>query len=440
MESCILERVNSRRKQLFRWTLFALFACVSAVGAVRVEAATLRLSPGAGSFVLGSTFDVSLILNTEGVSVNTIAAELHFPPNKIQIANPSLGKSIVQVWATQPIFSNQEGRIYFVGGIPSPGITTSQGVVQSLTFRVVAPGEATISFGNETQVLANDGLGTNVLKQTSPARFRFILPPSQGPEVFSPTHPEQGKWYKDPNPTFIWDKSVGSEGFSFHMDHDPNGTPDASVDSAESQTSFTDLESGAWYFHVRERAAGVWSGTSHYLVNIDTVSPAAFDMDTSPGTRTTSRSPIVRFFTTDALSGFDHFEIKVVSLSGEGAASAFFFEAASPYQLSALKPGRYETVVRAYDKAGNVRDESVTLTILSSGLQLITSEGVDLILFFVPWRFLLPIFILIALGLGVALVRVWNKHRHHLAPAVKRDFARASRVFGGRRKPHEQRL
>lgn len=380
---------------------------------------------------------MSLILNTEGVAVNTIAAELHFPPNKLQIANPSLGKSIVQVWATQPIFSNKEGRIYFIGGIPSPGITTSQGIVQSFTFRVVAPGEAKLEFGNETQVLANDGLGTDVLRQTSPALFRFILPPAQGPEVFSPTHPEQGKWYKDTNPTLIWNKVIGSEGFSFHIDHDPSGAPDAEVDSGESQASFSNLESGTWYFHVREKAGGVWGGVSHYLVNIDTLPPAAFAVNASPGARTTSRSPILRYFTTDSLSGFDHFEVKVVSLRGAEGEAAFFFEAASPYQLSSLSAGRYEAVVRAYDKAGNVRDESVTLTILSSGFQLVTSEGIDFILFFAPWRFLLPILIFVALGFGAALWYVWNKHRHHLAPAVKRDLARASRVFGGTRKPHD---
>lgn len=412
-------------------TFFAyLFIFGGVLLAGNAKGATLRLSPATGSFVLGSTFDVSLMLNTEGAAVNTIAVELRFPPNKLQIANPSLGKSIVQVWATQPIFSNQEGHIYFVGGIPSPGITTSQGIVQSLTFRVVAPGEATISFGDETQVLANDGLGTNVLKQTSPARFNFILPPSQGPEVFSPSHPEQGKWYKDPNPTFLWDKAVGSEGFSFHVDHDPSGAPDATVDSSESQASFTNLESGAWYFHIRERAAGVWGGTSHYLVNIDTLPPAVFEVNVSPGERTSVKTPILRFFTTDSFSGFDHFDLKVISLrSVDREESPFFIETASPYQLTSLTSGRYEVVVRAYDVSGNTRDQSVTLTILASGFSPITAEGIDFILFFAPWRILLPILGFLGFILFMLLLYFWKHYREHLVAAVRHDVRRATRAF-----------
>lgn len=397
------------------------------------EAATMRLSPATGSFILGSTFDVSVILNTQGVPVNTIAVELTFPPDKLQIANPSLGKSIIQIWATQPVFSNQEGRILFVGGIPSPGVNTSEGVVQSITFRVVSAGEARINFGDETQILANDGLGTDVLRQTSPASFRFILPPAQGPKVFSPTHPEEGRWYKDPNPSFIWDKSSQSQGFSYSIDHDPSGVPDTVVDTTDSQASFKELESGTWYFHVRERAGNTWSGVSHYFVNIDTLAPAAFAVSVSPGNRTSNKTPILRFFTTDSLSGQDHFEIKVVPLQPKAAETAFFFEGSSPYQLSRLAAGRYEVIVRAFDKAGNSRDEAETIHIVSSLFQFVSSEGVDFIFFFLPWSLFLPIlFILILLVVGLLVYISW-RHGHHLKQIVQHDLRRATGMITRKR-------
>ncbi|MEK7554849.1 MAG: cohesin domain-containing protein, partial [Patescibacteria group bacterium] len=363
---------------------------------VFAHAATLRLTPATGSFILGSTFDVSVVMNTEGQAVNTIEVELNFPADKIQIANPSLGRSIVQIWASPPTFSNQEGRIYFIGGIPSPGINTSEGIVQSFTFRVVAPGEAKISFGENTSVLANDGQGSDVLERTSPASFRLILPPAQGPEVFSPTHPEEGRWYKDPSPILKWSSVSQTQGASYSIDHDPTGAPDTTVDTLDSEATFGDLESGIWYFHVRERAGGTWGGVSHYALNIDTLPPAAFGVDVSPGERTSSKSPILRFFTTDSLSGFDHFEIKLVPLKDGPGESSFFFEASSPHQMSGLKTGRYETIVRAYDKAGNFRDESVTLNILSSVFQFVSPEGVDLVFFFVPWGMLIPFLMLLA--------------------------------------------
>lgn len=389
------------------------------------EAATLRLSPAIGSFALGSTFDVSVVMNTQGIAVNTVEVELLFPADKLQIANPSLGKSIVQIWASPPTFSNREGRIYFVGGIPSPGVNTSEGVVQSFTFRVVAPaGEAKISFGKNSSVLANDGLGTNVLKQTSPAAFRLTLPPAQGPEVFSPTHPEQGKWYRDPNPIMKWSAAPNSEGFSYIIDHSPTTIPDTAIDTRNSEATFSNLESGIWYFHVRERAGGSWGGASHYFINVDTVQPAAFGINVSPDTRTSEKSPIFRFFTTDSLSGFDHFEMKVVSLKSGPTETTFFFEVASPHQLSGLTAGRYEVVIRAFDKAGNFRDESVTLTILSSAFSFITSEGIDFALFFVPWRMFLPAVIAIILIMVGILLILWHRHQHHLTHAFREDISR----------------
>lgn len=405
-----------------RFILVILIFAGMVLGALRGEAAVLRLSPGAGSFVLGSTFDVSIILNTQDISINTAEVELRFPPDKLQLVNPSLGKSIVEIWASPPTYSNQEGRIYLVGGIPAPGITTSEGIVQSFTFRVIAPGEAKLSFGDATSVLANDGLGTDVLKQVGPALFRLILPPAQGPNVFSSTHPEQGKWYKDPNPILYWDSSGQSQGFSFTVDHDPNGIPDTVIDTVEAQVSLDTLDSGSWYFHVREKAGGSWGGTSHFILNIDTLPPASFGIKVSPSLRTSSKSPILRFFTTDALSGFDHFEIKIVPLKDGPSDSTFFFEAISPHQIQGIDSGRYEVVVRGYDKAGNTRDESVTLNITGSPFGFISEEGIDFVLFFAPWNRLLPLLFMLLVIVGGGAVLVYHRHSRHLRHIIKQDL------------------
>ncbi|MST04243.1 MAG: hypothetical protein EXS49_01590 [Candidatus Pacebacteria bacterium] len=408
--------------------IFAVFIWLSFFN--KIEAATLRLSPSVGSFILGSTFDVSIILNTQEVPINTVEVELLFPADKLQIANPSLGKSIVEIWATPPSYSNQQGRIYFVGGIPSPGINTSDGIVQSFTFRVISPGEGRVTFGKtNTSVLANDGLGTDVLKQTSPADFKFILPPSQGPEIFSPTHPEQGKWYNDPNPILKWTASSQSQGFSYSIDHNSNSIPDTVVDTNEAEAILSNLESGIWYFHVRERAGSSWSGASHYFLNIDTIPTAAFGIDVSPSRHTSNTSPILRFFTTDSLSGFDYFEIKVVSLKSGPTDSTFFFESSSPYQLSGLRPGRYEVIVRSYDKAGNYRDESAVLNILSLFFQFMNPDGIDFYLFFVPWGIFVPIIFLVIIVVLILIYLTWKKHHIHIKMALKEDF-KMLKLFG----------
>ena len=213
--------------------------------------AALFLNPASGNFLVGSTFDLSIVMDTKGTAINTVEIELLFPPDKIQVASPSVGQSVIQLWPAPPTFSNREGRIYFVGGIPAPGLVTSQGIVLTLSFRVVGPGEAAIRFGEQTSLLANDGQGTNVIGNKSPAFLKFSVPPPQGPKISSPTHPDQERWYRDPNPTFVWEKTKYADGYSFSVDQDPSRSPDTTVDGQESTAGFENLAGGFWYFHLR---------------------------------------------------------------------------------------------------------------------------------------------------------------------------------------------
>lgn len=385
--------------------------------------AALFLSPSSGSFLVGSNFDISIVLDTKGVAVNTVEVELNFPPDKLQLVSPSVsGPSIIQIWPTAPAFSNQEGKIYFVGGIPSPGITTSQGVVLTLNFRAISSGEARISFGGKTSVLANDGKGTNILRQKPSAFFKFLTPPPLGPEISSPTHPDQERWYRDTNPVFNWPKNERDAAYSYSLDQDPSGFPDTTPEGSAATASFENLDNGIWYLHLRARDSGVWGGVSHYIVKIDSQPPADFKIDVSPSLRTNNQRPVFRFFTTDAFSGFDHFEMKIIPLYQEGAGQQLFFETVSPYQSQSLSPGRYQVVVRAVDRAGNSRDASETVNILNNFRKVFDPEGIDLNWIFIPWTRAISVLGLLALFLFITLIVLWRRHRHHLKHAFAEDI------------------
>lgn len=375
--------------------------------------ATLILGPSSGTFYVGSTFDVSILLDTKNVSINTAEIELSFPADKLQLASPSVGQSIIQLWPAPPVFSNREGKIYFLGGIPAPGVVTSRGVVLTLTFRVVAPGSAEIRFGDRTKILANDGRGTNVLGQSPPAFYRFTVPPPEGPVVSSPTHPDQEKWYRDSNPVFVWPKGPFSDAYSYSLDDNPSGFPDTLPEGERTTSSFESAGPGILYFHIRERASGTWGGVSHYAVKIDDEPPASFKINISPSAKTSNRNPIMRFFTTDALSGFDHFELKLIELTGETASDALFFEVSSPYQFPKLEPGKYQVIVRALDRAGNTRDENVTLTIVGIAGNIIAEDGIHLGPLFLGWGWVIPGALFLFLILCVALFRAWRIHENH---------------------------
>jgi hypothetical protein len=155
------------------------FLLVSIGGIPKTVSATnasLYFSPQTGTFSVGSTFDVSVFLNTEGNNINAVQVDLKFPPELLQVTSPAAGKSFISIWADQPYYSNQEGIVSFKGGVPSPGINTSSGLVSTITFRVKAQGKAMLSFLDSSQVLLADAKGTNVLTTAARAEYIFPLP------------------------------------------------------------------------------------------------------------------------------------------------------------------------------------------------------------------------------------------------------------------------
>ena len=82
-----------------------LFVCVAALLPQSVFAARLFVGPTTGTFTVGSTFEVSLFLDTRGQSINAFSAELQFPPDKLQLVSPTAGKSIIGVWTAPPQFN-----------------------------------------------------------------------------------------------------------------------------------------------------------------------------------------------------------------------------------------------------------------------------------------------------------------------------------------------
>jgi len=379
---------------------------------VKAQGASLYLSPNSGTFYVGSTFDISIFVNTGGEDINAVQTDLKFDSKKLQIASPTAGKSFISVWISQPTYSNINGTAFFQGGMPSPGINTSAGLVSTITFRVIAPGETTIYFLDSSRILLDDGEGTDVLTSVGRGVYTLSIPPPEGPKVFSPTHPDQNKWYKNPNPTFSWEKEKGVTDFSYSLDFDSQGVPDNVSEGDFTSISFTDLKDGIWYFHIKAKKAGVWGGTSHYLIQLDSTPPASFTPGVEPSIKTSVSQPIISSITTDALSGFDHFEVKVIDISSgrEDREVAFFIEAVSPYKLPALEPGQYMVVIKAFDKAGNWRNESIKIEIIPEGIG-ITGKGVWFFGIFIPWWLIIIILILIFVLVIVFLILWWRKYR-----------------------------
>lgn len=383
--------------------LLAFAACV-ALHPLRASAAVLSLLPEKTSLEVGETFKVPVLLDTRGQEINAVEIELEFPADKLQVVSPNTGSSIIEIWAGQPKFNNSTGIIQMRGGIPN-GLIISGGLVTTLEFRVKASGSASLQFKPTTKVLANDGFGTDVLTSAPGIVLTAILPKPQGPIVSSPTHSDQSRWYPNADVLFQWAADDGVEGYSYILNDEALFEPDTILEGQATSISYTALSSGTHFFHIRALRGGLWGGTTHFQVNIDAAPPAGFVIEAIPSNRTSDRQPVLKFFTTDAQSGMDHFEIKVISLNPTSAENAgsdtFFSEAQSPYVLPVLELGDYDVIVRAYDKAHNSKEEKLRLHIVTAAFSLVQDDGLQITPGFLltwTWVWLLSLCILLFFG------------------------------------------
>lgn len=392
---------------------------------VATHAAVLSIQPSGGTFTVGSTFNISVFLDTQGASVNALEMSLGFPPDKLQLVSPATSKSIISVWTSQPRFNNQTGEVDFQGGMPG-GINVSSGLVSTLTFRVKSVGEGVVKFLDNSKVLLNDGLGTDALRQTTNAFYDFVLPPPAGPLVISRTDPDQSTWYNSPLVTFDWaPSSPDIQGYSYVLNDNPVDVPDDISEGLQTRVAYQNVSDGTHYFHIKSLRAGVWGGVSDFAVNIDTTPPAEFPITIIPDARTSNTQPIIQFFTTDANSGLDHYEVKIVALSpsagnpnsDNSGNQNLFVEATSPYLPPVLGIGDYDVIVRAYDKAGNYREETQRLEIRQSLFQPLGNSGLRIAgVLTVPWAWFW-LFGAIVLGLLIWLALILR--RWHLAHDLK---------------------
>lgn len=327
--------------------------------------ATLFISPAAENVIEGSTFDVSVYLNTKRASVNTVSLDLKFPANKLNIINQSTqGKSFIGTWVEPPTYSNTNGTVHLAGIVPN-GIITESGLVITLTFKAISSGNAAVEISPSSQVLANDGMGTALATEYGNGQYAITPKPPDGVPVTSVTDPFQNQWYNNNNVTLSWEKASDISDFSYTLDDKPFTVPSNDSQGSSTTISYDNLKDGVYYFHIKARRLGVWGLTTHFAIHIDATPPATFTPTVDFTTNGSNPVAFVNFFSTDNLSGIDHYEVGVVDVSGSSStvASPVFTQADSPYQFETATGKKFRAVVRAFDRAGNVQDGAIDITV-----------------------------------------------------------------------------
>ncbi len=160
-------------------TFYFLFSVLA------VQAATLYLSPASGDFTVGGNFTVAVYVSSPDQAMNAVQGTVTFPLDKLEVVSLPKSASIVNLWVQNPRFSNKTGAVQFEGLALNPGFTGSAGKLLSITFRAKQTGRALLEIANSS-VLANDGLGTNILTSVSGGKYT-LLPKKTEPLAPTPS-------------------------------------------------------------------------------------------------------------------------------------------------------------------------------------------------------------------------------------------------------------
>jgi len=121
----------------------------------------------------GDRVTVFLRIKATEESINAISGVVTFSENLLTPISVSKDASIINLWTGEPKITR--GKISFEGVILNPGFNGSNGLVLKIIFEAKNTGVALFNF-SEGAILANDGLGSNVLARLESASLRINAP------------------------------------------------------------------------------------------------------------------------------------------------------------------------------------------------------------------------------------------------------------------------
>lgn len=360
----------------------AIAMAVLGVSPSMAFASTLSFNPASGSFTAGKTFTVKVVVDPAGQSVNATDGTITFDASLLSVSAVSKEGSVFSLWTADPSYSNTGGTISFSGGTPSPFST--RGTIIAITFKAKKAGTTALSFAKGS-ILAADGKGTNVYTPGDGASLTItdapaaapvdvaadsapdaavsadgIGTPPPAPVITSSTHPKPDGWYATSTAIFSWKPPADVTSVRTGFSDKPDASPDQVQKISTTTFTMTGIKDGTWYFAAQYKNDGGWGPAARLKVNIDSVPPAEFEVALATPSSSTD-APKLSFKTDDELSGMDRYEV-FFGTTAMGTVRAKDIADGS-YLIPPQPGGEQDVKVKAYDKAGNVREAVRHLTI-----------------------------------------------------------------------------
>lgn len=328
------------------------------------HAATLSLSPSTGVYNSGSTFTVRVMVNSAGKPINAAEGTLSFNPSELSVVSANRNGSIFNLWVAEPTVSG--GSISFSGGLPS-GYTGAAGNIMTVTFKAKGSGPAKVNFSSGS-VLANDGMGTNVLTSMSGGTYTIqVAAPSPAPEevvveyvapantpaapvVTSSTHDDQKKWYSAKEAVLNWNLPGDVVAIRTLLDTRATAIPTKVYDSPVKTLTLNEMPEGVSYFHIQFKNKDGWGKVTNYRLAVDSQKPTEIKISQIENADANNPEQQLKVDVVEVTSLVKRFKVQIDS--GE-AVEMLRDTATGTLKLPALGPGYHTVIIEAFDEAGN---------------------------------------------------------------------------------------
>ena len=314
---------------------------------------TIRIQPEFGIYDLNFEQRFSVMVDTGDESVNAVQIQLLFDPKRVEIKSLETSSS-----SCSYVIENKIDSIKGKADLSCVMIKTDgeQGTLPIADIIVVPKqtGNFTFSFDEEnTKVLASDGLGTNVLRMSQSSSYQVInfnpkLSTSTKPfVVFSPTHPNQSRWYNLSTASFVWFGKPNAV-YRYTFDSSPDTVPSNTYTTKDTKIDVPIPGDGVFYFHLQLASGGP---VTHYRLQSDETPPSIVSIHLSQDN--IKEGDVVRF----------SFEAKDV---GSGIQQNYyvdlgnhlFLPTGSQLYIPFLEPGDQKVTLRVYDLANNYSEKT----------------------------------------------------------------------------------
>ena len=158
--------------------------------ASQIQAATLDLSSTSTSFQVGDTFEVQILLDTQGTEIDGVDIHyLNYDPSLIEVQDADSDTSGIQIEAgsllEETVMNSVEttsGQIDF-SQVTSPGTTyNGSGTLATVTFKVLAEGTTTLTFDFTSDATTDCNVasnGSDILTSVGSLTLTFGSPTTQ---------------------------------------------------------------------------------------------------------------------------------------------------------------------------------------------------------------------------------------------------------------------